>query len=188
MKKSCYLLLVLVFAGCAPRASFDFTGGPYTAPAEVAFKNTSHRAESYSWDFGDGNHSTTTSPAHRYVRSGEYAVTLSATKGNKTKEHVKSVTVNAPETCLIEIQTSFGNMTVKLSDETPLHRDNFIKLAEDGYFDGLLFHRVINGFMIQGGDPQSRNAPAGQALGSGGPGYQIKAEFVDDMVHIKGAL
>ena len=96
--------------------------------------------------------------------------------------------MTAPETCLIEIQTSYGNMTVKLYDETPLHRDNFIKLAEEGFYDGLLFHRVINGFMVQGGDPQSRNAASGMPLGSGGPGYQVAAEIKPDLVHMKGAI
>jgi peptidyl-prolyl cis-trans isomerase B (cyclophilin B) len=79
-------------------------------------------------------------------------------------------------------------MTVWLYDATPKHRDNFLKLAEQGYFDDLLFHRVINGFMIQGGDPNSRNAKPNQQLGSGGPGYTIPAEFVDSLVHKKGAL
>jgi peptidyl-prolyl cis-trans isomerase B (cyclophilin B) len=188
MKRILLFILVLFGIGCAPKASFHFSEGPLQAPAAVQFKNMSSKAETYQWDFGDGTTSTETSPAHRYLRSGEFEVTLSATKGNKTKEHSKSLTVNAPETCLIEIQTSHGNMTVKLSDETPLHRDNFIKLAEEGFFDGLLFHRVINGFMIQGGDPQSRNAPASQQLGSGGPGYQVAGEFVDDLVHVKGAI
>lgn len=79
------------------------------------------------------------------------------------------------------------NMLVWLYDSTPQHRDNFLKLAEQGYFDSLLFHRVIKGFMIQGGDPNSRNAPKNQPLGSGGPGYTIPAEFVDSLVHFKGA-
>ncbi|MCK6695367.1 MAG: peptidylprolyl isomerase, partial [Thermoanaerobaculia bacterium] len=79
-------------------------------------------------------------------------------------------------------------MLAELYTSTPKHRDNFVKLAEEGYYDDLLFHRVINGFMIQGGDPQSRNAPAGQPLGMGGPSYQIPAEFVDSLVHVKGAI
>ena len=79
-------------------------------------------------------------------------------------------------------------MIIKLYDETPKHRDNFIKLAEQGYYDGLLFHRVIDGFMIQGGDPKSKDAPTGTPLGSGGPGYQVDAEFNKNLVHIKGAL
>ena len=71
------------------------------------------------------------------------------------------------------IETDFGNMVAILYDATPLHRDNFTKLAEEGFYDGLLFHRVINGFMIQGGDPNSRDAKPNQQLGNGGPGYQI---------------
>ena len=76
------------------------------------------------------------------------------------------------------IETSLGNIRVKLYDDTPAHRDNFIKLAEEGYYDGTLFHRVINEFMIQGGDGTSKNAPAGKLLGTGDPGYTIRAEIV----------
>lgn len=85
-----------------------------------------------------------------------------------------------------EIITEFGNIEVILYNSTPLHRDNFIKLAEEGYYDDLLFHRVVNGFMIQGGDPDSKNAAPGQALGRGGPGYQIDAEI--GAPHLRGAL
>ncbi|NND05260.1 MAG: peptidylprolyl isomerase [Saprospiraceae bacterium] len=84
------------------------------------------------------------------------------------------------------IETSMGDMRVELFNSTPKHRDNFIKLAKDEYFDGLLFHRIIKGFMIQGGDPDSRDAPAHQMLGQGGPGYQIDAEI--GALHYKGAL
>jgi len=86
------------------------------------------------------------------------------------------------------IETEYGNMTAVLYDETPGHRDNFIKLANEGFYDDLLFHRVIPGFMIQGGDPDSKGAAPGQRLGMGGPGYTIPAEFVDQHVHLKGAL
>ena len=96
--------------------------------------------------------------------------------------------VKAPKNCLVEIKTSMGNMLIELYDETPKHRDNFFKLAEEGFYDDLLFHRVIDGFMIQGGDPNSRNARPGQPLGSGGPGYQIPAEFNESFVHTKGSL
>jgi peptidyl-prolyl cis-trans isomerase B (cyclophilin B) len=89
---------------------------------------------------------------------------------------------------MILIKTSFGNMKIKLYDETPLHRDNFMKLAQEGFYNGLLFHRIIKGFMIQGGDPDSKNAPADKALGSGGPGYTVPAEFNPLFIHKKGAL
>lgn len=89
---------------------------------------------------------------------------------------------------VVEINTNYGNIQVKLYNNTPLHRDNFIKLVTEGYYNGTLFHRVINSFMIQGGDPDSKNAAAGQMLGQGGPGYTIPAEFVKENYHKKGAL
>jgi len=84
------------------------------------------------------------------------------------------------------ITTDEGDITIMLYNTTPKHRDNFIKLAESGFYDSLLFHRVIDGFMIQGGDPTSKNAPEGQQLGSGGPGYEVPAEIGSP--HIHGAL
>lgn len=84
------------------------------------------------------------------------------------------------------IETEFGNIKVMLYNETPKHRDNFIKLAKEGFYDSLLFHRVIDGFMVQGGDPDSKNARPGQNLGGGGPGYMLDAEI--GAPHIKGTL
>jgi cyclophilin family peptidyl-prolyl cis-trans isomerase len=89
---------------------------------------------------------------------------------------------------LYKIETEYGDIIFKLYDETPLHKKNFKKLIEQDYFDGLLFHRVIEGFMIQGGDPDSRNAKPGERLGNGGPGYTIPAEFVDTIFHKKGVI
>lgn len=84
------------------------------------------------------------------------------------------------------ITTDFGDMKVKLYNSTPQHRDNFIKLASEGFYDGLLFHRIVENFMIQGGDPDSRDAAPGTRLGMGGPGYEIPAEI--NALHFKGAL
>ncbi len=87
------------------------------------------------------------------------------------------------------VKTTEGDFEVLLYGDTPLHRDNFVKLAKEGYYDGTLFHRVINEFMVQAGDPDSKNAQPGQQLGSGGPGYQIPAEFVyPKHFHKAGAL
>lgn len=88
----------------------------------------------------------------------------------------------------VRITTEFGEMTVKLYDETPQHRDNFVKLVEEAFYDSLLFHRVIDGFMIQGGDPKSKNAPAGTMLGTGGLDYLVPAEIHPELYHKKGAL
>ena len=102
------------------------------------------------------------------------------------KTDTKGVTNNKKSYVLL--QTDYGNMKILLYEETPLHRENFIKLVKSGFYDGLLFHRVINGFMIQGGDPESRNAAPGTMLGNGGPGYTIPAEFVPKYFHKKGVI
>jgi cyclophilin family peptidyl-prolyl cis-trans isomerase len=87
------------------------------------------------------------------------------------------------------IETSLGTMLVTLYEETPLHRDNFIKLAQEGFYDDLLFHRVIKNFMVQTGDPESKNADRHKHLGAGGPGYTIPAEIVfPQLFHKRGAL
>lgn len=94
----------------------------------------------------------------------------------------------APKQPLVEIRTELGTMVVALYNETPQHRDNFLKLVREHAYDSLLFHRVIQGFMVQGGDPESKRAGAGAALGQGGPGYTVPAEIVPGLVHKKGAL
>jgi peptidyl-prolyl cis-trans isomerase B (cyclophilin B) len=86
------------------------------------------------------------------------------------------------------IHTDKGDMKVKLYDKTPEHKENFLKLARKGFYDSLLFHRVIEKFMIQGGDPESKGAAPDQKLGQGGPGYLIPAEFDTSLFHKKGAL
>jgi peptidyl-prolyl cis-trans isomerase B (cyclophilin B) len=89
---------------------------------------------------------------------------------------------------MIVISTDLGKMKAILYNETPQHKENFIKLIKEGYFDGTLFHRVIDGFMIQGGDPDSKTAKPGQMSGQGGPGYTVPAEFRQELIHKKGAL
>jgi len=88
----------------------------------------------------------------------------------------------------VQMTTSQGEIVLKLYDETPFHKENFIKLVEEGFYDSLLFHRVIDDFVIQGGDPQSRGAEPGILLGNGGPDYKVPAEFNDSLFHKKGAL
>jgi peptidyl-prolyl cis-trans isomerase B (cyclophilin B) len=185
-----WLLAALIIVGACnrPVSQFVITQEKLDAPATIKFVNQSEKAETFTWDFGDGTTSEDINPSHRYVRSGDYNIILSASNGKKTRKSEQMVSIEKPTEGLVEIQTSFGNMLVKLYDETPQHKDNFLKLSEEGFFDDLLFHRVIEGFMIQGGDPDSRNAAAGARLGSGGPGYQVPAEFNATLVHKKGAL
>jgi peptidyl-prolyl cis-trans isomerase B (cyclophilin B) len=105
-----------------------------------------------------------------------FIITLAGCAQKKSKDYV------------VTIKTSYGDMVAILYDETPKHKENFIKLAKEHYFDSLLFHRVIPSFMIQTGDPNSKKAQPGEHLGSGGPDYTIDAEFVPQYFHEKGAL
>ena len=96
--------------------------------------------------------------------------------------------INRYKMAKVKIQTTLGDITVRLYDETPIHRDNFLKLAKEGYYDGTIFHRVIKDFMIQGGDPQSRGAAPAAMLGTGGPDYTLEAEIKPGLFHRRGTL
>ena len=86
------------------------------------------------------------------------------------------------------LATSLGEIRIRLSDSTPLHRDNFLKLVKVHFYDGILFHRVIKDFMVQAGDPNSKTAKPGEMLGNGGPGYTVPAEFKPSLFHKKGVI
>jgi peptidyl-prolyl cis-trans isomerase B (cyclophilin B) len=109
------------------------------------------------------------------------------------KPEPKHTTVSKPKDTKpkgqrVEISTDFGVLIIRLYDETPLHRDNFIKLVKQGFYDSLMFHRVIKSFMIQGGDPTSKHADSNAMLGAGDIGYKIPAEFNPSLYHKRGAL
>lgn len=182
------VLLILILTSCAkPLAKFNTEQSSQSAPSKIVLQNESQNAETYFWDFGDGNTSDEESPTHVYNESGKYKITLKVTKKEKSNSASKEIEVGISEKCLIEISTEYGVMIAQLSDETPNHRENFLKLAEEGFYNDLLFHRVVEGFVIQGGDPISKNADSNASLGSGGPGYLVPAEFTG-LAHVKGAL
>ncbi len=104
------------------------------------------------------------------------------------KPVTKTTTILPVPGTRVKVTTDSGVIIIRLYDKTPKHRDNFIKLTNEHFFDSLIFHRVINGFMIQGGDPQSKNAQPGAMLGGGDVGYTIPAEFDTSLFHKKGAL
>ena len=106
-------------------------------------------------------------------------------KAEQNNTDMAETTVYEPE---FNIVTNFGTMKIKLYDKTPKHRENFTKLVSEKYYDGIRFHRVIEGFMIQTGDPYSRDLSMANAWGTGGPEYTIPAEFVNQYYHKKGAL
>lgn len=104
------------------------------------------------------------------------------------KVNLKKIEGITKDDTIVSINTNKGEILIKLYNETPLHKANFIKIVNEGNLTGTLFHRVIRGFMIQGGDPGSKNAVAGASYGSGGLGYTVPAEFVPKYIHKKGAL
>lgn len=116
------------------------------------------------------------------------AVADSTEQTQKAQEMTEQTLAELPEEPVFDIETSLGNIRVRLYSKTPKHRDNFARLALGGYYDGILFHRVINGFMIQGGDPLSKDPGMADRWGTGGPDYTVPAEFVPEYRHKKGAL
>ena len=191
MYRTLFIILAMCALGACSKSSIDIlinNEDGQEAPAIYEFAVSGDRCNQYLWDFGDGNSSRDSVPRHIYYYSGFYEVVLRGLKDKRIIETKKNIYVTAPQKCLIRIETPYGGMIAEIFEETPLHRDNFVKLTEEGFYDELLFHRVIDGFMIQGGDPNSRDAGPTASLGSGGPGYQVDAEFTASKAHVKGAI
>ncbi len=123
-------------------------------------------------------------------RQGQETVADSTKIQDSTTMEVKTLfnPADLPEEPVFDIITNVGTIRIKLYKETPLHRDNFVKLASEGFFDGIRFHRVIKGFMIQTGDPLSKDMANESRFGTGGPGYTIPAEILPEFKHKKGAV
>lgn len=120
---------------------------------------------------------------------GGYAYSRTKSKVIMTSQLTSEAPVIEKGDALVDIKTSVGDIRVRLFGDTPVHRDNFLKLVKEKYYDGVLFHRVINEFMVQTGDPDSKDAPANARLGAGGPDYTLEAEIVyPKHFHHRGAL
>lgn len=132
---------------------------------------------------GDGSADLTTK-----ADSTLAADSLVAADSAKTDSTMTFNPAEFPEEPMFDIVTNLGTIRVKLYSGTPKHRANFIKLVQENFFDGIIFHRVINGFMIQGGDPLTKDPSNADLYGTGGPGYTVPAEFVPEYRHKKGAL
>lgn len=121
--------------------------------------------------------------------AGGYTYSRTKSKVNMTSQLTSEAPVMEKGDALVDIKTSVGDIRVRLFGDTPAHRNNFLKLVKEKYYDGVLFHRVINEFMVQTGDPESKNAPANARLGAGGPDYTLEAEIVyPKHFHHRGAL
>jgi cyclophilin family peptidyl-prolyl cis-trans isomerase len=187
------LLLIAVVYSCkkdkntpsvqAPVPDFTSSGDSM----KVTFTGTSTNSPtSWAWNFGDGTTGTGNPVTHTYSKEGAFTVTLTATNSGGSNSVSKSITVGV-QLKLVKISTKFGDMVMWLYDETPQHKANFLKLTEQHFFDSTTFHRIIQDFMIQGGDPNSKDNDTTND-GYGGPGYTIPAEFRSDLTHIYGAV
>ncbi len=131
---------------------------------------------------------TNTTQAQTKKKTANKNTRVAAKRGSTKVKTTIAIAKQIDTSIRIKLTTEFGIMILKLSDKTPKHRDNFVKLVKEHFYDSLLFHRVISQFMIQGGDPLSKNAQPGQMLGMGDIGYTVPAEFDSTLFHKKGAL
>lgn len=168
-----------------PRAVFEVSGENHNAPVTVHFVNTSKGGETFLWDCGNGANPNGEKSSCDFLQSGRYSVKLKAITDKDTSVYSKDIIINAPEECLIVMVTNFGKMVIRLLDETPLHRDHFINLVESGFYEGISFHRLIPGFVIQGGDPSTKRS---EPLKSEFDIPPVPAEFHQNHFHTRGAV
>ena len=166
-----------------PTALFDLEMEGASVPARVQTKNLSSNASSYKWTLNDSLISESEVVEFTLFTSGRYELCLEAMDDGKVDIYKKSVIVEAPHNCRVQISTTEGNMIFELYENTPGHLSNFIDLVEMGYYNGITFHRVMEGFMIQAGDNSTRVDEKKFEVQD-----QIPAEFRDEYVHHKGAL
>lgn len=171
-----------------PVADFSFDINKDVIPVRINFDNKSQKSDSFEWKINDEIISNQRSIDYFFKQSGRHIVTLTALKGKKKTTVSKEIITKAPEDCLLLLTTTEGDMIIKLYNNTLIHQDNLVKLSEDNFYTGILFHRVIDGFMIQAGDPQSKNATSGQRLGGGDLPYTLPKEINKENFHFKGAL
>jgi cyclophilin family peptidyl-prolyl cis-trans isomerase len=184
-----FMLLAAFLSNCSkPIADFQIDVANLVIPSKIGLINQSSKAETFEWIIGDSIISRDRSPNYQFNNSGRHTIILRAKKGKKATETKKEVFLKPPNVCLALLSTSEGDILLKLYDNTLEHQNNFAKLVEDGFYKDILFHRVINGFMIQAGDPSSKGATSGQRLGSGDIGYTLPKEINKQNFHVKGAL
>ncbi len=171
--------LILPIVGCAIATSLLFSACSNEPKTSVAAAPATEET--------NASQTSTPPPVSTPQDTASKKVTTGVTETTETEKNVEAGKKD-DKSVKVKISTPYGDMIAILYNETPKHRDNFLKLVDKKYYDGTLFHRCINGFMIQGGDPNSKGASADARLGSGGPGYTVPAEFNASLIHKKGAL
>mgnify|MGYP000094005090 CR=1 FL=1 len=153
------------------------------APVELEFTSQAPSVDSFYWTV-NGQEIARSSTAHyTFKESGKYRVRLAVSKGNKTSVSSRDILIKAPQKCRVIMETSMGDMVFELHEETPDHLNNFIKLVKDGYYNGLSFHRVMSGFMIQAGDNKTREGEYKRGIYP-----EIPKEINTDLLHYRGVL
>lgn len=172
-----YFVCAAVLVSCSrPVAHFTISESRQV-PVELNFSNSSEKALGYSWYIDGELVSEEEDMKHLFLHSGRYTIRLEATDGKITSDVSKELVLGPPDDCIVWMETSMGNMAFKLLEGTPIHRKNFLSKIESGYYKNKLFHRVIDGFMIQGG-----RSPEGAETKT------IQAEIQSRNVHTRGAL
>jgi len=164
-------------------AAFDHGQGAYKVPATLTFTNQSTKATSFSWSINGEEVSTDDNLVYEVLESGRYDITLVASDGGKTTSKSKTIYVAPPDNCTVLLETDSGNIILELLEETSAHLTNFTELVDSGFYDGLIFHRVIDDFMIQGGGNEYRTK--GKKFADP---PTVREEINTDFPHYRGAL
>lgn len=176
------LLLILATACSKPVANF-LIEGDNQLPSELSLINKSSNADSFIWMVNGNVISEDENALFCFYESGLQTIELKAIKGSTEKIYSQSFYTEAPENCMVLLKTNLGDMVLSLSEQTPNHLSNFVKLVNNDYYTGVVFHRVIDGFMIQGGDQKLRKTPyKGDAIEA------FDNEIGNEMYHVRGAL
>ena len=180
-----FFICVLVFSQCSkPIASFLLDKQEYLLTDTMRISNNSSSSLSYEWKINDEVISQSKDLSYPVLESGRYKIHLTAKSDSKTSIYQEEVIVQSPKECIVHLVTTHGDLILELDENTPVHLNNFTSLVEAGFYNGLIFHRVIEGFMVQGGDNKLRAS----SNDSFEEPKEIPHEIRPDLIHVRGAL